>query len=131
MQITYWNNIDMKGKPATVVTAKQALKLSNGGNTVFAPGVDLENFSARVEGTLIPTADETLQFTIGGDDRLRLIVNGDTLANFWSARQRIQGAKKELNVKAGKQYRIQIDYVQEQNFAALSFDVQHKYTPTP
>ena len=131
MQITYWNNIDMKGKPATVVTAKQALKLSNGGNTVFAPGVNLENFSARVEGTLIPTTDETLQFTIGGDDRLRLIVNGDTLANFWSARQRIQGAKKELKVKAGKQYRIQIDYVQEQNFAALSFDVQHKYTPTP
>jgi beta-glucosidase len=131
IQVTYWNNTEMKGEPVTVVNMKQSIKLSNGGNTVFAPGVSLENFSARFDGTLIPTQDETLIFNISGDDKLRLIVNADTLVNYWNPRQRIQTAKKEWQVKAGEHYRIQIDYVQETGFAALSFDVQHKIAPKP
>ena len=121
----------MQGAPATVVNMKQSVNLSNGGNTVFATGVNLENFSARLDATLIPTHDETLIFNISGDDKLRLIVNADTLVNFWNARQRIQTAKKELTVKAGEHYRIQIDYVQETGFASLAFDIQHKIAPTP
>jgi beta-glucosidase len=131
IQTTYWNNTEMQGAPATVVNMKQSVNLSNGGNTVFATGVNLENFSARLDATLIPTHDETLIFNISGDDKLRLIVNADTLVNFWNARQRIQTAKKELTVKAGEHYRIQIDYVQETGFASLAFDIQHKIAPTP
>ena len=130
MQATYWNNTDMKGQAAATAVITSPIRLSNGGNTVFAPGVNLENFSARYEGILTPTRDEELIFTIGGDDKIRLIVNSDTIVDIWRVRQRIQGAKKEIAVKAGKQYRIQIDYVQEKDFAALSFDVQHRYAPT-
>ena len=131
MQIAYWNNTDRQGAPVTTVTQTEPIQLSNGGNTVFATGVNLENFSARLDATLIPTLDETLIFNISGDDKLRLIVNADTLVNFWNARQRIQTAKKELQVKAGEHYRIQIDYVQETGFASLAFDIQHKIAPTP
>ena len=131
MQITYWNNTNMSGKPVTVVNTRQPIRLSNGGNTVFAPGVNLENCSAHLEATLTPTSDETLIFDISGDDRLRLIVNGDTLANIWRPRQRIQGAKPELAVKAGKSYRIQIDYVQEAGYGALNFDITKRLNPTP
>ena len=131
MQVTYWNNTDRQGAPVTTVTQTEPIQLSNGGNTVFATGVNLENFSARLDATLIPTLDETLIFNISGDDKLRLIVNADTLVNFWNARQRIQTAKKELTVKAGEHYRIQIDYVQETGFASLAFDIQHKIAPTP
>ena len=130
LQITYWNNTEQEGEPVTVVNAQQALKLSNGGNTVFAPGVSLENFSARMEGTLTPQKDETLVFTISGDDRLRLLVNGDTLVNYWTARQRIQVGRHEMQVKAGKAYNIKIEYVQESGFASLAFDVQRKIAPT-
>ena len=130
IQATYWNNTEMEGAPVTVINIKQPLKLSNGGNTVFAPGVSLEHFSARYDGTFVPTRDETLLFTISGDDKLRLIVNGDTLVNIWNVRHRIQSGKKELSVKAGEHYRIQIDYVQEASFAALAFDVQHRVAPT-
>ena len=130
LRVTYWNNTEMKGNPDAIVVAKQALKLSNGGNTVFAPGINLENFSACVEGTLIPATDETLIFNLAGDDKLRLIVNGDTLINVWKGHQRIQVAKHEMQVKAGKYYKIQVDYVQETGFAALYFDVQHKIAPT-
>jgi beta-glucosidase len=131
MQATYWNNTTMEGTPAAVANLQQGVQLSNGGNTVFAPGVNLENISARLEGTLIPTRNETLIFDINGDDMLRLIVNGDTIADIWRVRQRIQGAKKELAVKAGESYHIQIDYVQETGYGALNFDIKKKLTPTP
>ena len=130
MQAIYWNNTDMKGEPVTTVTLQQPIKLSNGGNTVFAPGVNIENFSARLDGTFKPTRDETVTFTISVDDKLRLLVNGDTLINSWRTRDRIQDTQKELKVKAGQHYRIQIDYVQERGFGALNFDIQHKYAPT-
>jgi beta-glucosidase len=130
IQATFWNNTDMKGAPAAVVNLPQAVMLSNGGNTVFAPGVNLENISARLDGTLVPTRDETLLFGISGDDKVRLIVNGDTIVDIWKVRQRIQGGQKEIKVEAGKHYRIQIDYVQEAGFALLAFDVRRKYAPS-
>ena len=131
MQVIYYNNTDFTGVPAATVTLTEPIKLSNGGNTVFAPGVNLENFSARLDGTFIPTRDETLIFSISGDDKIRLLVNGDTIVNLWQARQRIQNAQKEISVKTGLHYRIQIDYVQETGYGALNFDIQHKATPTP
>ena len=130
MQITYWNNTEMQGTPVTVQNTRQAINLSNGGNTVFAPGVNLENCSARLDATLMAQTDETLHFAISGDDKLRLIVNGDTLVNIWKGRQRIQGAMPQLNVKAGHHYRIQIDYVQEDGYGALNFDIKKKLNPT-
>ena len=130
MQAIFWNNMEMKGKPATTINLRQPLHLNNGGNTVFAPGVELEHFSARLDGTFKPTRDETLLFNISADDMLRLIVNGDTIVNIWKVRHRIQGDKKELKVKAGQHYRIQIDYAQENGYAALNFDIQHKIAPT-
>ena len=131
MQAVYYNNTDMTGVPVVTVTLTEPIKLSNGGNTVFAPGVNLENFSARLDGTFMPSRDEVLVFTISGDDKMRLLVNGDTLVDIWKSRSRIQNGEKELEVKAGRHYRIQIDYVQETGYGALNFDIQHKTTPTP
>ncbi|MGN0281084.1 MAG: xylan 1,4-beta-xylosidase [Prevotella sp.] len=130
MQVRYWNNVDMKGNPAAVVTLDNPINLSNGGNTVFAPGVNLENFSACYEGTFVPTEDETLFLRVGADDKVRVIVNGDTVVNNWKVRHRIQEAAPELKVKKGNSYRIQIDYVQESGMAVMQFDVCKKYTPT-
>ena len=130
MQAIYYNNTEMQGAPVATVNMTAPIMLSNGGNTVFAPGVNLEKFSARLDATFIPTKDETVIFTIGGDDKMRLIVNGDTIVDIWKTRNRIQTAQKEMAVKAGEHYRIQIDYVQENDFAALAFDIQHKIAPT-
>ena len=130
IQAVYWNNTEMKGRPVTTVHMSSPVNLSNGGNTVFAPGVNLENFSARYDGTLIPTEDETLFLRVGADDKVRVIVNGDTLVDIWKVRQRIQEATPELKVKKGGSYRIHIDYVQEGGMAAMQFDVCKKQNPT-
>ena len=130
IQVTYYNNTEMKGNPVATVDITSPIMLSNGGNTVFAPGVNLEGFSARLDATFIPDKDETVIFNINADDKVRLIVNGDTIVNVWQVRNRIQGAQKEMDVKAGTHYRIQIDYVQVSDFAFLGFDIQHKVAPT-
>ncbi len=130
IQATYYNNTEMKGAPAATVDLTSPIMLSNGGNTVFAPGVNLENFSARLDATFIPTRDETVIFNIYGDDKVRLIVNGDTIVDIWKVRNRIQMGKKEMDVKAGQHYRVQIDYVQVSDFALLGFDIQHKVAPS-
>ena len=131
LQATYWNNIQMEGTPATVTRIEGPVRLNNGGNTVFAPGVNLEHFSARYDATFIPTRDETVSFELSGDDRFRLLINADTVINQWSARQRIHSGRKELTVKAGQHYRIQIDYMKEEGYAALNFDIRCKINPTP
>ncbi|WP_028903237.1 xylan 1,4-beta-xylosidase [Prevotella sp. P6B4] len=130
MQVAYWNNMEMKGVPVATTVIKQPIHLNNGGNTVFAPGVNLEHFSARFDGTFKPTRNETLIFDIKADDMLRLIVNSDTIVDVWKVRHRIQGGKTELAVEAGKHYRIQIDYAQESGYAAIDFDIQSKIAPT-
>ena len=130
MRATYWNNPNMQGEPVATATYTAPINLSNGGNTVFAPGVNLTDFSARYEGEFVPVADETLNFKLGCDDGYRLIIDGDTVANVWKGRARVQTLNKSIAVKKGKPMKVQIDYFQRTDMAVMSFDVQKDYTPT-
>ena len=130
MTATYWNNENMEGNPAATATYKESIMLSNGGATVFAPGVGLEHFSARYEGTFSATNDEQLQLFVGADDRVRVMLDGDTVINNWRSRDRIYEATHNFKVQAGKQYNIVIEYVQETGMAIMQFDIRRNYTPT-
>ena len=130
MSATYYNNKQFEGEAAATATLSEPINLSNGGNTVFAPGVNLERFSARYEGTFTPQTDEEVTFTLKFDDCARLIVDGDTLVNVWRGRDRIQVAEKQVKVKAGQPYRLQLDYQQDADMASLFFDIIRKHTPS-
>ena len=130
MHATYWNNPDMKGESVATTNYTARINLNNGGNTVFAPGVNLTDFSARYEGIFIPDADETLNFKIACDDGFRLIVDGDTLANVWKGRARVQMLNKPIKMAKGKPMKVQVDYFQRTDLAVMYFDVQKNYTPT-
>ena len=82
-----------------------------------------EAFESRFDELKTPLGNKGMQATYYNN-------TGDTIVDIWRVRQRIQGAQKEIAVKAGQQYRIQIDYVQENGFAFLGFDIQHKVAPT-
>ena len=127
---TYWNNEELQGEPVATVTYGEPIKLSNGGATVFAPGVELMHFSARYEGKLKPTQDELVQLSIGADDKMRVLLNGDTIINVWKGRKRIQEATYDLDMKAGQEYNLVIEYAQEDDMAAMQFDILKKYVPT-
>ena len=130
LRATYFNNRNLQGAPAVTTTIREPINLSNGGNTVFAPGVNLEQFSARYEGTFIPKTDGMVTFTMKFDDGVRLLINGDTLVNVWNGRDRIQVNERKLQVKAGEKYQLQLDYTQDSDMAALHFDIVRKATPT-
>ena len=130
MRATYWNNPNMKGEPVATATYTAPINLSNGGNTVFVPGVNLTDFSARYEGVFIPETDETINFKLGCDDGFRLILDGDTVADVWKGRARVQTTNKQVAVKKGKPVKVQVDYFQRTDLAVMQFDVQKNYTPT-
>jgi beta-glucosidase len=128
MNAKYWNNETMNGTPVATADLREPINQSNGGATVFAPGVELEHFSACYEGTFRPIRSESLLLNVAADDKVRVIVNSDTLINNWKGRERIQEVAKPLDVKAGETYHIKIDYVQATALATIKFDIIHKQT---
>ena len=131
MSATYWNNTDMKGEPSATALCSTPLNFSNGGATVFAPGVALQDFTARYEGIYKADKTEKLLFNISADDRMRIIVGGDTLVDVWKSRERVQTAVKEYSVEAGKEYPVTVEYMQGDAMAVLKFDVGVMATVTP
>ena len=123
MSATYWNNSRMEGTPAATATYTSPLHFDNGGNTVFAPGVQLTNFTARYRGTFTAERDEELTMLFSNDDGLRIIVNGDTVHNRWRS-DPLTYRSRQLKVKAGEDYTVQVDYMQMEGDATLNFDIQ-------
>lgn len=130
MRATYWNNEKADGDPVATTYSAEPINQSNGGNTIFAPGVNLEHFAARYEGTYVPKADEKLQITLQCDDSAVLTINGDTIMSVEKRTHNIGSKTKEIKTEAGKRYDIRLDYVQKEGMAALQFDIASKSTPT-
>ena len=129
MEGTYWNNTAMEGTPAAKAVYTSPIHLDNGGNTVFAPGVELTHFTASYKGTFIARQTEELTIAYGNDDGMRIIVNGDTLHNRWRT-DRLNYATKRLKVRQGREYTVQVDYMQAEGGATFNFDIQRNRQTT-
>ncbi len=110
MEATYWNNTRMEGTPAAETVYTSAIQLDNGGNTT------------RIKGTLVADRDETLNMIYNNDDGLRIIINGDTVHNRWKT-DPLGFRERELPVKKGQKYDIEVDYMQLEDDATLNFDI--------
>jgi len=130
MQATYWNNTRMEGEPAGTLLLTEPINQTNGGATVFAPGVNLTDFSARYKGAFTPQEDETLTIFAGADDRMTVIINGDTIAKSVKGGHHLRYTNTDYKFKAGKKYDVEILYVQEDGMATINFDIFKKFTPT-
>ena len=130
MKALYWNNTKMQGEPVATANYTTPIALDNGGNTVFAPGVNLTNFTACMQGSFVAERTETLDLLANNDDGLRIIVNGDTIHNRWRSDFPIARTFK-LKVQQGKRYDVQLDYMQLEGEASLSFDIARNRSITP
>ena len=128
---TYWNNKEMSGEPVATAVYNSPLNLNNGGATVFAPGVELTNFSARYEGTLKATRTGELDVTVNADDMMRVIFGGDTICNVWKTRESVNRWSGKVKVEEGKDYPVVVEYVQTDNYATIQFNIAEKVTATP
>ena len=122
LQANYWNNEHMQGFPAFAVRIKEPIHLDNGGNTVFAPGVNLEHFSARYQGIFRPQQDGEVSIDILNDDFAQLVFNGDTLIRRLNGHG-VRDSHAKYQVKAGQDYPIELIYVQMTGHAMLQFDL--------
>lgn len=122
MEAVYWNNTGMEGEPAAEARYTSPILLDNGGNTAFAPGVNLEHFTARIKGHFVAEADETLDIIYNNDDGLRIIINGDTVHNRWK-QEALNFRTRKLDVRKGQRYDIEVDYMQLEDDATLNFDI--------
>ena len=122
MEATYWNNTSMSGRPVCVTRYASPVSLDNGGNTVFAPGVELTNFTLRLRGSFVAERDEQLTLPFAYDDGLRIIVNSDTIQERWKATN-LRFGSKSLSVRRGERYDVQVDYLQLDADATLHLDV--------
>lgn len=122
MEAKYWNNVDMTGTPVAEVVYTSDIRLDNGGNTAFAPGVNLTNFTTRLRGTYHADRDETLKMIFNNDDGLRIIIDGDTVHNRWKG-EPLAFRDRDFKVKKGRNYDIEVDYMQLDDDATLNFDL--------
>ncbi|MCF0245184.1 MAG: glycoside hydrolase family 3 C-terminal domain-containing protein, partial [Bacteroidaceae bacterium] len=129
IEASYWNNEQMQGEPLQTKVYNSPLSFDGGGDTAFEGGVNLFGFSARYKGKFTAAKDATIDLEYKYTSSLRLIVNGDTLMNRWKD-DRYSYGSKQIKVKAGQEYAIQVDYKNRYQVASLGFDPKEKYATT-
>jgi beta-glucosidase len=118
----YWNNTDREGTPDVVTQVNTPFHFHTGGATVFAPGVNLTDFSARYTSTYYPEQSGEIFFHFYVNGVTHLMVEGDTVFNYRSQ----HGGRKhqyKMNVEAGKSYDIELGFAHYMSEAELDFNI--------
>ena len=121
----YWNNLTREGSPVTTTQVTTPFRFCTSGATVFAPGVNLTDFSATYNSVFTPvqSGEIVLEVYCYGNGRLR--VNGEEVKSFSNK----HGARKTthaMKVQAGQSYDIELDFEYLRSDAQLNFDLGFK-----
>lgn len=121
---SFWNNKELTGDVAANALVGTPPAYDTGGDTVFEPGVNLKDFSARFESVFLPEKSEDVILTVSADDGCRAFVNGKEVISEWS-----NGGERKRDYKfaarEGEKYDIVIEYYQAGGEASLKFDIGH------
>ena len=123
----FWNTSDFKGDPVARQLVTSPFEYDTRGNTVYAPGVNLTNFSARFESVFTPGASGNVLFKIAGEDRFKLFIDGKDVASATTGR--FTAREYELQVEQGRSYDLKIEYMHGEGNGSLSFDVGYTEDP--
>lgn len=121
----YWNNLTREGSPVTTTQVTTPFRFCTSGATVFAPGVNLTDFSATYNSVFTPvqSGEIVLEVYCYGNGRFR--VNGEEVKSFSNK----HGARKTthaMKVQAGQSYDIELDFEYLRSDAQLNFDLGFK-----
>ncbi len=117
----YWNDPDFKGEIVATQQMINPIRLTAAGQHEFAPGVWLENFSAKYETEFTAEKTEELVFKGGATGFFELKVNGEVFESYTN--WRTLTTRIPFEVEAGKSYKIEIFYAQRENWQAnIEFD---------
>lgn len=121
----YWNNVNREGKVDVKTRVMTPFNFCTSGATVFAPGVNLTDFSATYNATYVPKASGEVVFDVYSFGKGRLLVNQKEAMSFYNS----HGGNKQsyaLQVEAGKKYDIELQFEYLQSDAQLNFDLGFK-----
>ncbi len=121
---TYWNNTKKEGEPVATEVISFPINKSTGGATVFAPGVNLEDFSATYSTVFTPEESGEYIINMTASRGLKsLLINGERVAKSYGSNPTNDYAYA-IQAEKGKTYDIEIDWVNDRpGTAVLKFDI--------
>ena len=108
MKGTFWNNRKMEGKSVTTQYYTTPLAVTTAGMHNFAPGVQLEDFSAKYETVFTPKEAGEYVVNVDGCGHFELYIDGERkfMHHIW----RTTPNRVAIQAEAGKSYHIEVRF---------------------
>ena len=105
---TFWNNRKMEGKPVTTQYYTAPLAVTTFGMHNFAPGVQLEDFSAKYETVFTPKEAGEYVVNVDGCGHFELYIDGERkfMHHIW----RTTPNRVAIQAEKGKSYNIEVRF---------------------
>jgi len=118
---TYWNNRESTGNPVATQQIVNPIKLTTAGQHEFAPGVNLQRFSGKYEADFVAQKTEEIVFKTGATGHFEVLINNEPIIKY--DYHRTLPSRLPYKVEAGKKYRIEVRYVQTNEWeGSMEFD---------
>ena len=108
MKGTFWNNRKMEGKPVTTQYYTTPLAVTTAGMHNFAPGVQLEDFSAKYETVFTPKEDGEYVVNVEGCGHFELYIDGER--KFRHHTWRTTPNRVAIQAEKGRSYNIEVQF---------------------
>ena len=126
MKGTFWNNRQMEGKPVTTQYYTQPLAVTTFGMHNFAPGVQLEDFSAKYETVFTPSEAGEYVVNVDACGQFELYIDGQR-----KFRHRIWRTTPNhivIQAEKGKSYHIEVRFSHVPTYNAnLAINIAKEY----
>jgi beta-glucosidase len=116
MKGTFWNNRQMEGKPVTTEYYTTPLAVTTAGMHNFAPGVQLEDFSAKYETVFTPKEAGEYVVNVDGTGHFELYIDGER--KFSHTIWRTTPNRVAIQAEKGKSYAIEVRFAHVQTYNA-------------
>ena len=126
MKGTFWNNRRMEGKPVTTQYYTQPLAVTTFGMHNFAPGVQLEDFSAKYETDFKPSEAGEYVINVDGCGQFELYLDGKR--QFHHRIWRTTPNHIVIQAEKGKTYHVEVRFSHVQTYNAnLAINIAKEY----
>ena len=105
---TFWNNREMEGKPVTTQYYTTPLAVTTAGMHNFAPGVNLEAFSAKYETVFTPKEAGEYVVNVEGCGHFELYIDGEQKFRYHT--WRTTPNRVAIQAEKGKSYNIEVRF---------------------
>ena len=113
---TFWNNTTMEGKPVCTQYYTTPVAVTTAGMHNFAPGVAVEDFSAKYETTFAPKSDGEYVVNVEGCGHYEVYVNGERKQQVHS--WRTTPSRTVIEAKGGVKYDIEVRFAYVKTWGA-------------